>query len=61
MYFWGFQKPIFRGFVEKIGLRVNNYENSSYIPIFWGRLVFFVVGNPQNLVTVLTVKQIFSR
>jgi hypothetical protein len=55
MHFWGLQLPIFRGYVKNSGLRANNHENLGYIRKFRGRSVFFVVGNPENLVTVLTV------
>jgi hypothetical protein len=55
MHFWGLQLPIFRGYVKNSGLRANNHENLGYIRKFRGRSVFFVVGNPENLGTVLTV------
>jgi hypothetical protein len=57
MYFWGLQLPKFWVFVENSGLRANNHENLGYIRKFRGRSVFFVVGNPEKLVTVLTVEQ----
>jgi hypothetical protein len=57
MYFWGLQLPKFWGFGENSGLRANNHENLGYIRKFRGRSVFFVVGNPEKLVTVLTVEQ----
>lgn len=57
MYFRGLQLPTFWGFGENSGLRANNHENLGYIRKFRGRSVFFVVGNPENLGTVLTVER----
>jgi hypothetical protein len=60
MYFRGLQLPTFWGFGENSGLRANNHENLGYIRKFRGRSVFFVVGNPEKLVTVLTVDEYFN-